>query len=405
MFSFHRLHVTKNAFFTHGKRSFRPPPWSGCCCCCCCCCCCSPPISKSCLLPPKKIHVLASPISSHQVGLTASDRFAQVASMSWDVHITEVFCTLSSQACSVTCPDLVKKSGPAAWFWTTKKEGWRWGRGLEMWCWSWYILDLRRFYRKMFVISMCEMSVLFFWVGNQAILWTLWGMNTNITQEKWIPATYDSIMAMTHTWSILQNSVNVFMDMQVCFLTEVSTMHEMLSPNSTHLSLVEFSPHMRTCFNGWRNDRSQGWASWPQLAAVSSIFVGDFSWNLQLQHDFIEFRHQRIHAKMEDPTMIFGGVIASLLRSFNMTYQRSPAESCQVRHHHTYDLWHKEMSQGVTLKKLGQDAGFARWPTQKKWQQKKTRLMFDVLAWNNMLFIIRNTLALSQCHGCEKNHL
>jgi len=48
------------------------------------------------------------------------------------VHIIEVYGTLSSQACSVTCPDLVKKSGPAAWFWTTKKEGWRCGRGLEM---------------------------------------------------------------------------------------------------------------------------------------------------------------------------------------------------------------------------------------------------------------------------------
>jgi len=56
------------------------------------------------------------------VGLTTSDRFAQVASMSWDVHIIEVYGTLSSQACSVTCPDLVKKSGPDMLQWLKERQ-------------------------------------------------------------------------------------------------------------------------------------------------------------------------------------------------------------------------------------------------------------------------------------------
>ena len=47
-----------------------------------------------------------------QVGLSAEDRFAQVASMSWDVHVIEVYGTMAARATSVTCPDLVKKSGP-----------------------------------------------------------------------------------------------------------------------------------------------------------------------------------------------------------------------------------------------------------------------------------------------------
>lgn len=46
------------------------------------------------------------------VGLTAEDRFAQVASMSWDVHVIEVYGTMAARATSVTCEDLVKKSGP-----------------------------------------------------------------------------------------------------------------------------------------------------------------------------------------------------------------------------------------------------------------------------------------------------
>ena len=129
IFSFHRLHVTNNIFLPMFIDRFvlllgvvvvvvdvvvvvvvvvvlpqyptpAPPP---------------PPNKKSCVFCQYP----------NQVGLNTSDRFAQVASMSWDVHIIEVYGTLSSQACSVTCPDLVKKSGPAAWFWTTKKEGWR----------------------------------------------------------------------------------------------------------------------------------------------------------------------------------------------------------------------------------------------------------------------------------------
>ena len=52
-----------------------------------------------------------------KVGLTCEDRFAQVASMSWDVHVIEVYGTLAARATSVTCPDLIKKSGPDARRW------------------------------------------------------------------------------------------------------------------------------------------------------------------------------------------------------------------------------------------------------------------------------------------------
>eukprot|EP00438_Fugacium_kawagutii_P011363 Skav212541 [mRNA] locus=scaffold1851:448618:450769:+ [translate_table: standard] len=44
------------------------------------------------------------------VGLGPADRFAQVASMSWDVHVIEVYGTMAAMATSVTCPDLVKKT-------------------------------------------------------------------------------------------------------------------------------------------------------------------------------------------------------------------------------------------------------------------------------------------------------
>ena len=56
------------------------------------------------------------------VGLNEQDRFAQVASMSWDVHVIEVYGTMAARATSVTCPDLVKKSGPDMQVWLKEKQ-------------------------------------------------------------------------------------------------------------------------------------------------------------------------------------------------------------------------------------------------------------------------------------------
>lgn len=56
------------------------------------------------------------------VGLGSRDRFAQVASMSWDVHIIEVYGTMSAGATSVTCPDIIKKSGPDMQKWLKDRE-------------------------------------------------------------------------------------------------------------------------------------------------------------------------------------------------------------------------------------------------------------------------------------------
>lgn len=56
------------------------------------------------------------------VGLSAEDRFAQVASMSWDVHVIEVYGTMAARATSVTCADLVKKSGPDMLQWLKERE-------------------------------------------------------------------------------------------------------------------------------------------------------------------------------------------------------------------------------------------------------------------------------------------
>lgn len=56
------------------------------------------------------------------VGLSAEDRFAQVASMSWDVHVIEVYGTMAAGATSVTCADLVKKSGPDMLQWLKERE-------------------------------------------------------------------------------------------------------------------------------------------------------------------------------------------------------------------------------------------------------------------------------------------
>jgi len=56
------------------------------------------------------------------VGLGPHDRFAQVASMSWDVHIIEVYGTMAGRAASITCPDVTKKSGPDMLQWLKQKR-------------------------------------------------------------------------------------------------------------------------------------------------------------------------------------------------------------------------------------------------------------------------------------------
>lgn len=56
------------------------------------------------------------------VGLGPQDRFAQVASMSWDVHIIEVYGTMAGRAASITCPDVTKKSGPDMLQWMKQKR-------------------------------------------------------------------------------------------------------------------------------------------------------------------------------------------------------------------------------------------------------------------------------------------
>ncbi|CAJ1385571.1 unnamed protein product [Effrenium voratum] len=61
-------------------------------------------------------------IWGNYVGLSSQDRFAQVASMSWDVHIIEVYGTMAAMATSVTCPDLVKKSGPDMVSWLKERQ-------------------------------------------------------------------------------------------------------------------------------------------------------------------------------------------------------------------------------------------------------------------------------------------
>ena len=161
-------------------------------------------------------------------------------------------------------------------------------------------LDLRRFYRKMLFQFQCVNVRAFFLGGISGNFVNSLGdeyehhpreMNP---RHIWFNNIHDSYMINPTRFSVR------FWWICRCVLPNWSLYNARDAftklhppPNSTHLSLVEFSPHMRTCFNGWRNDRSQGWASWPQLAAVSSIFVGDFSWHLQLPHDFIDFRHQK----------------------------------------------------------------------------------------------------------------
>eukprot|EP00439_Symbiodinium_sp_Y106_P082882 s1547_g22.t1 len=60
-------------------------------------------------------------IWGRQVGLHDRDRFAQVASMSWDVHVIEVYATMAARATSVTCPDMVK-TGPDMQAWLKERH-------------------------------------------------------------------------------------------------------------------------------------------------------------------------------------------------------------------------------------------------------------------------------------------
>ena len=51
------------------------------------------------------------------VGLCSNDRFAQISSMSWDVHVVEIYGAMAARATSVVCPDIVKQSGPDMLLW------------------------------------------------------------------------------------------------------------------------------------------------------------------------------------------------------------------------------------------------------------------------------------------------
>ena len=59
---------------------------------------------------------------SAAIGLCNSDRFAQISSMSWDVHVIEIYGAMAVGATSVTCPDLVKQSGPDMLLWLRHKQ-------------------------------------------------------------------------------------------------------------------------------------------------------------------------------------------------------------------------------------------------------------------------------------------
>ena len=59
---------------------------------------------------------------SAAIGLCSADRFAQISSMSWDVHVIEIYGAMAAQATSVTCPDIVKQSGPDMLLWLRHKQ-------------------------------------------------------------------------------------------------------------------------------------------------------------------------------------------------------------------------------------------------------------------------------------------
>ena len=51
-----------------------------------------------------------------------SDRLAQISSMSWDAHVIEIFGAMAAKATSVTCPDIVKQSGPDMLLWLRQRQ-------------------------------------------------------------------------------------------------------------------------------------------------------------------------------------------------------------------------------------------------------------------------------------------
>lgn len=59
---------------------------------------------------------------SAAIGLCSWDRFAQISSMAWDVHVIEIYGAMAVGATSVTCPDLVKQSGPDMLLWLRHKQ-------------------------------------------------------------------------------------------------------------------------------------------------------------------------------------------------------------------------------------------------------------------------------------------
>lgn len=62
---------------------------------------------------------------SAAIGLCRGDRFAQISSMSWDVHVIEIYGAMAVGATGVICPDGVKQSGPDMLLWlrNTKVTG------------------------------------------------------------------------------------------------------------------------------------------------------------------------------------------------------------------------------------------------------------------------------------------
>lgn len=53
-------------------------------------------------------------VFSNFIGLQSSDRFVQLSSMSFDVHVLDVFCPIRARGTTVLMPDLIKKSGAEA---------------------------------------------------------------------------------------------------------------------------------------------------------------------------------------------------------------------------------------------------------------------------------------------------
>ena len=51
-----------------------------------------------------------------------NDRLAQISSMSWDPHVCEIFGAMAAKATSVTCPDIVKQSGPDMLLWLRQRQ-------------------------------------------------------------------------------------------------------------------------------------------------------------------------------------------------------------------------------------------------------------------------------------------